>query len=354
MNFLFKSPIVIIVLMFVITSCKKNDLSNNTDILSFTASDINRTGPWLDTIFIDNEYHVISLMFSDSVSEDSLPVTFTADYTLAPGASCNMASGSVVTVTIKDGEAVFTVTAESGVKADFYVILRDNQLPDSDFEDWYTAKGMDGISYQELGLSETSTVWATANKGTSIYGKYGTVPFIVGDNTLVSITTGETSSIPITAGTVYSGRFDLNGAINNPTDPRKASVIGVPFILKPSAMKFKYSYVPGPNYIKATPKNSNNIFGGFDVENIPGSDTVSIYAILELRAGTNITEIARAEFYSGTVQSTLTEVMIPFIYTSSAIPTHISVLMTSSKSGHLYTGAIGSNLKMDDFELMYE
>lgn len=337
----------------ILFSCKKDDLSNKTDFLSFSVTSINRTGPQLDTVFIDNKYHMITLLFNDYIPLDSIPITFSANYTLIPGASCSPAEGETVSINLKDGYTIYTVTAENGDKADFYLILQDSQLQNAGFEDWYIAQGMSG-SYTELGLSEGSTIWATANLGTSIYNKYGTTPLIDGDNTLASIITGETSAVPLTAGTIYSGKFDLNGAINNPTDPREASVLGIPFILRPTAMRIKYSYIPGDQYIQATPNNPNNIFGGFTVEDIPGNDSFSIYAYLEVRDENTIVEIGRSEFISGVEQSTLTETTIPFIYTSPAKPTHINVLMTSSKDGHLYTGAVGSQLIVDDLELLYE
>jgi hypothetical protein len=158
----------------------------------------------------------------------------------------------------------------------------------------------------------------------------------------------------VTAGTLYTGRFDLNGAINNPTDPRKASILGIPFVLRPVAIKFRYSYNPGEQYVKATPKNPDNIFGGFNITDIPGEDMFSIYAYLEVRHGDSNVEIGRAEISSGVLQSDLTEITIPFTYTSSSKPTHINLVMASSKDGHLYTGAVGSVLTVDDLELIYE
>jgi len=119
-------------------------------------------------------------------------------------------------------------------------------------------------------------------------------------------------------------------------------------------MKVKFKYLAGENYVQATLNKPDNIFGGFTVTDISGEDQCAIYAILEVRTENETTEIGRAEIYSGTTTDVLTEVSLPFEYSSSKTPTHITVVFSSSKDGDLWKGAVGSTLIVDDLELVYE
>jgi hypothetical protein len=338
----------------MLLACKKEKSAGDPVMSDFSINGLNRPSFVLDVIFTDETNRVISLLFANPIPQDSLPLTFFTSFSLTSGATSDPASGEMITVNDPDEAAVFTLTAEDGHQVSYLVMVRDNQLPNRDFEDWYTADGMNGVPYLEPGIDAESTVWSTANKGTSMYAQYGTLPVTEGDNTVVQIITGETTLVPITAGTIFTGRFDVNAAITNPTDPEKATILGIPFSLHPSAFKFKYTFVPGIDYIQATPNDPSNIFGGFTVIEIPGEDEFTAYSILEKRNSGSIVEVGRAEFFSGVQQTEFTEVTVPFNYTISQKPTHISVVFSSSRDGALFTGAVGSTLIIDDLELIYE
>ena len=344
---------IIISLILLLPACKKEHLSGDASMLSFSVADLNRTDLTLDRVFIDKSSRNISLLFASSLPADSFPLSFTASFSLTAGATSIPSSGETVTINNLDDWVEYTLTAEDGSKVDYFIVVRDNQIPNSGFGDWYTATGMDGGSYKEPGLGAETTVWATANNGTSIYGVHCTQPVTIGNNTVAEITTGETSLIPITAGTLFTGKFDVNGAINNPTDPQKATLFGIPFTLRPNALKFKYTYQPGSRYIQATLNNPTNIFGGFTVADIAGEDMFTAFVILEVRDETMVTEVGSADFTSGELQEEFAELVIPITYTSSEKPTHISVVFSSSKDGDLFTGAVGSTLAIDDLELVY-
>jgi hypothetical protein len=348
-----KSIVILFSLSLMLLACKKEELSSLAEVLDFSADSISLTGIALEKVDIDSKNQIISLLFNRFLPEDSFPVSFTSNLVISEGATSVPPSGQKVVFNIKDEGFKYTITAEDGSKKDYYVLLRDTQLPNSGFENWYLTAGMDGVSYKEPGKSKYTTIWATANYGTSMYKQYCTQPLIQDENTLVKIITGVAGPIPVTAGTIFTGRFDINGAINNPSDPSQATIMGIPFCWRPSGIKFKYSYQPGDHYIRATLKNPNNIFGGFTIEDIPGGDSLTFYATLEIHDGSIVTEIGRAEFYSGEIQSTLIPVTANFNYTSALSPTHISVVFSSSKHGEEFTGAVGSLLIIDDIELLY-
>jgi hypothetical protein len=345
--------IAMIPFCLLFSACKEEQLSSNAGIASFTISELNRKGLYPDTVFVDASNQIISLLFSTNLPQDSFPLTFTADLSLYAGTTSLPASGETITFDSPDDFSIFTLTAEDGSKYAYYCVIRDNQIPNSGFENWYVANGMNGKPYSEPGLMAQTTVWATANHGTSMYGVYCTRSVADGNNKLARIITGETSLIPVTAGTLFTGKFDIDGAISNPTDPRKAVLFGIPFTLRPTAFKFRYTYQPGSRYVKATLKNPSNLFGGFTVNDMEGEDKFTAYVFLEVREGTEITEVGRAELISGDLQEEFREVTVPFVYASSKKPTHIAVVFTSSKDGDLYTGAVGSTLTVDDLELIY-
>jgi hypothetical protein len=344
----------VISLVLMLTSCKKKQQSGDTGIFDYSVADLNRRNFMLDKVFMDDSNRTIYLLFTNNIPSDSLPLQFTASFSLSIGARSIPASGETITINNMDDRLKYTITAEDGTQIDYYLVLRDNQLPDRGFEDWYTAIGMNGKFYSEPGKSAATTIWATANQGTSIYGVYGTKPVVYEGNTVTQITTGETSSVPVTSGTLFIGKFDINGAIKYPTNPKKAVHFGIPFSLRPDSIKFKYSYQPGSRYIRATLNNPASIFGGFTVTDIPGNDMFTAYAFLEIRDGADVLEVGRAEVISGEVQNVMKGISLPFIYSSWQKPTHISVVFASSKDGDLFTGAVGSTLTVDDVELVYK
>lgn len=339
--------------LYLQTSCKKEQQSEDTRLTDFSVTGLSWNSFTLDTVMIEERDKTINLLFKEGIPSEAFPVQFLASFILPAGASSFPASGETVTIHSKDDALKYTITAEDGSRDDYYVLIRDNQLDNAGFEDWFTKSGLNGSNYKEPGKSAATTIWATANQGTSIYSVYGTQPVVLPGNTVAQISTGETSSVPVTSGTLFTGKFDINGAINHPTDPRKATQFGIPFTLQPDSIQFEYSYQPGSRYVRATLNNPSSIFGGFTVTDIAGSDSFTAYATLEVRDGGQITEVARAEIVSGVLQPEMKRISVPFEYQSSQKPTHITVVFASSKDGDLFTGAVGSTLKIDNVVLIY-
>ncbi len=339
--------------LFLQTSCKKEQQSGDTRLTDLLVTGLSWDSYTLDTVIIEERDKTINLLFKEGIPAEAFPVQFSAVPVLSAEASSFPASGETVTINSKDDAFKYTITAEDGSREDYYILIRDNQLADAGFENWFTKSGLNGNTYKEPGKNAATTFWATANQGTSIYSVYGTQPVVLPGNTLAQISTGETSSVPVTSGTLFTGKFDINGAINHPTDPKKATQFGIPFILQPDSIQFEYSYQPGSRYVRATLNDPSSIFGGFTVTDIAGSDCFTAYAMLEARDGEQITELARAEIVSGALQPEMKRISIPFVYQSSQKPTHITVVFASSKDGDLFTGAVGSTLKIDNVVLIY-
>jgi len=339
-------------LMIIAISCSEDESSSNK-ITNFEIENSNSLSLVVQDVVIDETLKRIYIVISNSTLDGIFPLTITPTIKISSGAKSSPSSGTEIVFNDPDDAVSYNVKAEDGSLKTYYTQLIHKQIQNSDFQNWYNVMLSINANYSEVGQSSETTLWASANSGTSTYGVYNTMPFIDGIDTLVLIKTAVAGSIPIAAGTLFTGRFSLAGAISNPTDPKKATTFGIPYFWRPESIKFKYKYTAGPNYIKATLNNPTNIFGGFTIDTLDGSDKCNIYAILEKRTDTETIEIGRANFTSGSTEDILSETIADFIYTSTENPTHISVVFTSSIDGDLWTGAVGSGLIVDDLELIY-
>ncbi|MCK5171076.1 MAG: PCMD domain-containing protein [Bacteroidales bacterium] len=348
-----KKLLIIFTFISILISCEEDE-SSNADILEITVNSISNDDLIYESAYIDTENNKVFIFINNDLLDFAFPITRNADIKLSSSAKTSSISNNELNFSNPNEVKMLEVEAEDGTVKNWYIYLVHHQIQNSDFEHWFDNMGMDGGNYQEIGSSLVTSVWATANIGTSMYKVYCTQPLTDGSNTFAEITTGETTQLPITAGTLFTGVFSLAGAIANPTDPEQATIFGTPFIFRPTALKFKFKYQAGENYIQATLIDPSSIFGGFTIENIEGEDQCTIYAFLEIRNGDQVTEIARTEMDSGTTDDILTETLMTFNYTSSENPTHITIVFSSSTDGALWKGAVGSSLVIDDLELIYE
>jgi hypothetical protein len=340
---------------FVITllSCSE-DKSVTAELQEFNVTNTSNENLIILKTIINSDIQNIYIYFDNDLSEVAFPITMHCDADVSKGATTSLNSQGELTFTNMDQALEFIVEAENGNAKTWQVFLVHKQLQNSEFESWFETKGLNGILFQEIGSSIETSIWATANLGTSTYSVYGSQPISIENNTLIQVKTDSVLQLPITAGTAFTGYFYLNGAILNPGDPKKATLFGTPFIYKPTAFSVKYKYSAGSYYKQANLRDQNNIFGGFDEEGINGIDKCAIYAILENRNGESVVEIARAELFSSNTNDKLIETTIPFEYTTQIEPTHITVVFSSSKDGDLWRGAVGSTLIIDDLKFIYD
>jgi hypothetical protein len=340
----------------VLISCSKDNndtIDTPADIIDFSVNATTEFTP--KQVNIDKTNSHIYIFSETSIDNAVFPISITPDIQISEGASITPNSGIAVNFSDREDFAQYTLTSASGKSSSEWVAtIRDKQIPNSDFENWHKLTGMNSLEFDQPGKHAENTVWSTANMGTSLFGIYGTIPIELNSNTMVKIQTGKTTTVPVTAGTLFLGKFDLEGAIQNPTDPKKATDFGVPFIYRPSAIKLLYKYKSGDHLIQATLKDPSSLFGGFTIDSLSGKDEFNIYATLEVRNDDGVKEIARAELKGDDTDVVLTEISLPFVYTSDETPTHISIVFTSSAYGDLWKGAVGSELIIDDLELIYD
>ncbi|WP_370392392.1 PCMD domain-containing protein [uncultured Winogradskyella sp.] len=257
---------------------------------------------------------------------------------------------------------VYTVTAEDNSTAEWTVTavaaLPNPQLPNSNFDDWYPVS-----DYQQPGLDADNTVWGTANRALAIAGDANTNPEDLGNGDFAARLTSVEAPLLVrmAAATLFTGTF--TEGFPNPTDPRSNINFGTPFSGRPSAFAVEYLYTPGPSYEDA------------DGNPLPGGDQCDIYVLLEKREGDMVQRIGTGWFRSDATVSNFTDLEVDIKYGELTpsdpefeyaniregetwgdpqdTPTHITVVFSSSALGDFFTGAIGSELWVNNFELIY-
>jgi hypothetical protein len=335
-------------------SCEDDDpILDAYDLLGFEVEATGEFDPYLS--YIDTVSKQILVFSSANLELNSFPLSLNPVITVSPGASVSPSSGSAVVFDDPEDFVKYTITAQDGIGSEEYIFtIRDNQIPNADFENWFEEIGMNSQPFLQPGKYLESSVWTSTNMGTSIYGIYGTTPLQDGNNIMAKIETLETVAIPLVAGAMYLGKFDLDAAIADPGNPAAAAELGIPFFAKPTAVQFKYSFESGDQLIQAELKDPGNLFGGFDIYNLEGTDKFGIQAILEKRTGDNVTIIAQADFESDQETDIMTELNMELQYQSDEDPTHFHISFSPSVDGGAFKGAIGSTLIIDELKMIYE
>ncbi|WP_217495825.1 PCMD domain-containing protein [Mangrovivirga cuniculi] len=264
-----------------------------------------------------------------------------------------------IQITAEDGSTyVWTITS--------FVASATPQLDNGDLNLWYQTPS----NYYEPGESASNTIWGTGNQGTQILNKLATIPEDLGnENLAANMTTLDNGSLagtfgaPIAAGSIFTGRFNPDEI--DISDPEAAIEFGTPFTGRPVKVRFKYQYIPGD-------VNKNKVG-----EVLEYPDMLDIYALLEVRLGGKTERLATAWFRSSDVVEELITKEIEFTYgeldasfpdymrptdhgfvsedsASFILPTHITFVASSSFDGANFAGAIGSELIIDDIEMVYE
>lgn len=216
--------------------------------------------------------------------------------------------------------------------------------------------------------------WANGNPGFRIArpsaqpSEYPSAPLENGfDGHAVQLTTRSTGFLgafvkkPIAAGNFFLGTFNVSIASTNPL---QATSFGVPFDRAPITMTGYYKYTPGPTY-----KDKNG-------KTIPNQiDEASIYAVfyrnhddqgnpLTLHGDdvkTNSQIVAIADMGKVIPVDTWTAFELTFDYSSTIdyallenLGYNLAIVLSSSKEGDKFEGAIGSTLCIDKLRIICE
>lgn len=362
------------------TSCIQDEaLNTECDIETVSVETTN-----VDEIFYNEANSTLNVASSDSVIvfhtkeglDTELLKNITVNLKLTPGASVYPANGSVHD--FSEGGVHFTVTSEDGSQQRTYqVVFKPNTpLPlDINFESFELDP--DGKYYQwfEQTGNEKSYVWASGNpgfrlsKGSAKWDQYPTAPCdspsISGHSVkLVTRSTGffgEMVKMPIAAGNLYIGTFDVSNALQ---DAMAATRFGLPFTKKPIRLEGYYQFTPGSTF---TGPNGNVIENRIDAPDI--------YAVLYENTDKNGTPIqlcgddvlthpnivALARIKNPVSSQEWVKFDLPFEYRKeidtqrlSELGYNLAVVFSSSIDGATFMGAVGSTLIVDAVRIICE
>ena len=372
--------IVSAIFALALSSCFKDEAPNaECDIIEASLHVDNPTD-----IFYNPTDTLVRVLYADD--NISFSVRRKADLTaLAPtfritdGATISPASGSVHD--FSKGPVIYTVTSEDkewsrSYKVSFIPVIRTSKDTLSfNFEDYHLdskdkyyiwcEKHEDGNMYDD---------WATGNAGYGLTnGSAGpeAYPSTVLDEgyegkgvKLVTCSTGpfgQMVKLPLAAGNLFLGTFDMSIALKT---PRLATGFGLPFDKKPKTFTGYYKYTPGEKFQN---KDESIVEGKVD--------EASVYAILYrnhdedgnpvVLNGDNVQTspliVAKAIAANIVPTDKWTQFTVDFSYLKDFDLDllenrgyNLAVVFSSSADGAFFQGAIGSTLCIDNVKIICE
>ena len=301
----------------------------------------------------------------------AMPVQFT----LTPGATVSPANGSSQDFT--NGPVAYTVTSEDGQWHRTYIVdFREATLPSNkyDFEDFeLSANGHYYLWYYMSDNGSVERIWASGNEGYMIAcpntaaTDYPTVPDENGvEGYCIKLTTrstgswGRTFKKPIAAGNFFLGVFDSKYSLTNTL---KTTLMGIPYTKEPVKVTGYYKYSPGEVF---TDKDSQPVEGRIDEPSIysvlylnhdeqgneimlHGDDVLSSPYIVRKAQVASLPPTGEWQRFEMTFQGS-----DPIDYELLANRGYnLALVFSSSKTGDLFEGALGSTLYVDKVEITF-
>ena len=372
--------IVSAIFALALSSCFKDEAPNaECDIIEASLHVDNPTD-----IFYNPTDTLVRVLYTDD--NISFSVRRKADLTaLAPtfritdGATISPASGSVHD--FSKGPVIYTVTSEDkewsrSYKVSFIPVIRTSKDTLSfNFEDYHLdSKDKYYIWCEEHEDGNMYDDWATGNAGYGLTnGSAGpeAYPSTVLDEgyegkgvKLVTCSTGpfgQMVKLPLAAGNLFLGTFDMSIALKT---PRLATGFGLPFDKKPKTFTGYYKYKPGENFQN---KDESIVEGKVD--------EASVYAILYrnhdedgnpvVLNGDNVQTspliVAKAIAANIVPTDKWTQFTVDFSYLKDFDLDllenrgyNLAVVFSSSADGAFFQGAIGSTLCIDNVKIICE
>ena len=354
-----KHVILYFLVSIIISSCIRDEALNaEADILSCTLPKaVMTTSPIINnnsvTLFVGPETDVSALA---------------PEFTLTPGATISPLSGTVHDFNLPQK---YTVTAADGVwKKTYTVSVNDTELATNyNFED--TLGGKKYYIFVERQEDKVIMEWASGNAGYAMTGVPKTADdyptFQIADGkegkclSLVTRSTGffgQLMGMPIAAGNLFIGSFDVNNAMSYPL---QATKFGLPFRYVPTYLAGYYKYKAGDKFTE----EGKPVDGKRDIcdiyaimyetsESVPTLDGSNAFT------SPNLVSIARIDNAKETDEWTYFK--LPFITRPGKFidkeklrdgKYNVAIVFTSSLEGAYFNGAIGSTLLIDEVELVY-
>lgn len=209
----------------------------------------------------------------------------------------------------------------------------NNWYPNASGGNSYWATGNEGVTQGIVGMSANNVGTDDAVSGKAL--KMTSVPINLG-----------VSPVKFAAGSVFTGTYSTD--MSNPANSPK---FGRPYIGRPLALK---------GWFKYKPVNINNDKNGVTGDQWGKLDKCHIYISLEDWAGATSRPgspriIGYGEFKTDRTVTSYEEFYIKVDYNDpTRLPTHVVVAATASHFGGNFGGGNGSEMFIDDFELVWE
>lgn len=194
-------------------------------------------------------------------------------------------------------------------------------VPNSEMEDWIQTDLYEDID---------TLFWSTANETVNLISTISpntTKSTDAHSGTYAAKLETATWFNLIASATLFSGVFDGNAAVSNPTNPEAATLFGRPFTGRPEYFSFWYKYVP--------------------VE----GDSAESYTYLTKWNGSERVLVAEAFTHIFDATNGYVEMTLPFTYYSEETPDSVSIVFASSAAGNTFQGQEGNTIYIDDISL---
>lgn len=217
------------------------------------------------------------------------------------------------------------------------------------FDDWYK----DGSAWMP-NLNSSNYVWDSANPGTA---GLGTVPTTPEESDVVKGKAARLETCKamgmLASGNIYIGKFGKVAGLGAELD------WGYPFSSRPIALKGYYKY--SPKTIDMTKDPYKGLAGQGDQCQIQVllTDWPEMFTIntskkqfVDFENDEHI--IAHGSLVSGNNDNGYVRFTMPLVYRNNRTPKYIVIVAAASRYGDYFTGAVGSVLKVDEFQLVYD
>ena len=351
-------------------SCIRDEAPNSeADIVSCTlSSDILKRDP-----IIENAKITIT------VNPEADLKHLAPEFELTPGATISPASGTALDFT---SPQYYTVTSEdkNWTKKYEVICIMSGSITDYHFENVksYTntlLKYSYDILFENDENGNWSMDWASGNAGFALTGS-GSIDktsFPTSSTTegkegkglkLVTMSTGDFGKkvgMPIAAGNLFMGWFDVASAM---IDPLKATKLGVPCSYVPLYLKGYFKYKAGDVYKDVDGNVYKDVKDKWDVYVIfyETDDDVKIIDATTRFTNSHLVSIARLSDSDRVESSEWKEFYLPFVTIAGrtvdeeklkAGKYNVAIVLSSSLDGDTFKGAVGSTLYIDELELIH-
>lgn len=220
------------------------------------------------------------------------------------------------------------------------------------FDYWYK----DGDAWMP-NQNSSNYVWDTANPGTADLGYVPTTPeettVVRGMAARLETQLAQVLFVKkLAAGNIYTGKFGKVAGVGAELD------WGIPFTSRPLALRGYMKYTPKTiDYAESphTDKKGKTDFCQIQMFLADWNGTFRVSTSNKQFVDYSSSSIiARGEMHTDAVHNGYIKFTIPLVYRDHRIPTYAVISAAASMYGDYFTGAVGSVLLLDEFELVYD